>query len=566
MIKKLFPITVLASIMFTACNADNCCIFNAITITHDDLLKSPIEDLLIFPADGEEQDYLLTSVMNWMITDGMPLPAWLDISPASGPAGTDQPMKITAIPNPLGEPQREHTVTFSAPNGFKLTLHIRQLEKVFLFRVGIHYSTSTLDEIIEVPTLDLLTINTGKPHTQLIKSIDLLDFPGPPNFLVGRYADEVVELRFDETTGDLYFRDTDGSGYIPIGSHAELYMAHNSDKNFMQEADIDLSGAEWNAIDSSDFGGIYNGDSHVLTGMYANRDPMGIFYNITGTVENLGIIGPKLSSAVATVRDNGAFASHMSASGVLTNCYVSGGDFNFRGDYNGSLIGECYGTLSRCFSSATITGGRVTGGLIGWARGSATIDQCYFSGELTGASESMGGITALGGIITNCYATGNMSGWTYLENFGGITGASPSKIQHCYVTGAFDGTNASFTGGIIGQPIGSSEASDNCALNHSIIGRLNNTGHICAVGHFINILNNAAWDELPPGNPFFADDGTPVTKSDALSASFWTTGTTGFSWLTPWDPDIWDIADGRLPILKNVGGDQITNNPPSHLL
>ena len=573
MIKKLFPIFALAGVMFSACHADQCCLYSAISITHNDLLKSALEDVLIFPAAGEEQEYLLSSAMSWMITDGMPLPAWLHIYDTSGPAGSNQLLKITTDVNPFGEPEREHLVTFAAPNGFKLTLLIRQLEDVFSFRVGINYSDSGLDEIINVPTLDLLTLDRGKPHTERITSIDLLDFPVPHNFLVGRFADEIVELRFDETTGDLLFRDADGSGFIPIGSHAELYMAHNSDKNFLQEADIDLSGEEWHANSSSTFIGIYNGDNHVLTGMKTTSGPLGIFNDISGTaggtVENLGIIDPELDGG-----SGGAFAFQMSSSATITNCYVSGGTIS--GASVGSLTNKCDGggLISKCYSSATVDGSADAAGLVVAPSSTVTIQYCYFTGEVT-ATNVAGGIFASASAVTpsilevsHCYTTGNVSGGT---NVGGIGGTGNRVlIQYCYATGAVSSTSLN-AGGILGNlgTSGSNSLFNCCALNASVTGVLTGTGRV--VGNVLAgvLTSNAAFDVLGVlgSGGATTKDGFGIIPPYATSASFWTSGITSpaFSWTSGWSTTIWYIENGKLPTLIGVGGVQ-DGTPPFHLL
>ena len=79
------------------------------------------------------------------------------------------------------------------------------------------------------------------------------------------------------------------------------------------------------------------------------------------------------------------------------------------------------------------------------------------------------------------------------------------------------------------------------------------------------LSNNVAWSGMQAlgGITFGVGesnniDGADITATQSKTASFWTT-TMG------WDTTIWDIADCRLPILKNVGGNQTANNPPEHL-
>jgi hypothetical protein len=57
-------------------------------------------------------------------------------------------------------------------------------------------------------------------------------------------------------------------------------------------------------------------------------------------------------------------------------------------------------------------------------------------------------------------------------------------------------------------------------------------------------------------------NGADITVAQAKMASFWTTTTA--TWVG-WNTNVWDFANGRLPILRNVGGNQTANNPPAHL-
>ena len=41
--------------------------------------------------------------------------------------------------------------------------------------------------------------------------------------------------------------------------------------------------------------------------------------------------------------------------------------------------------------------------------------------------------------------------------------------------------------------------------------------------------------------------------------------TTFWSDTIKWDSDVWSFVNGKLPILNNIRGDQLSNNPPEHL-
>ena len=126
-----------------------------------------------------------------------------------------------------------------------------------------------------------------------------------------------------------------------------------------QTADIDLKDSLMvpigTCIDS--FEGHYDGGGHVIKNMKMlnyQGESMGLFNNITGVVENLGIENSKFK-AEDPINRVGAFAGKLSGKGVLRNCYAKGCTIDFNntpGVVVGALVGEqtdasriesCYG-------------------------------------------------------------------------------------------------------------------------------------------------------------------------------------------------------------------------------
>jgi hypothetical protein len=77
---------------------------------------------------------------------------------------------------------------------------------------------------------------------------------------------------------------------------------------------------------------------------------------------------------------------------------------------------------------------------------SATIKNCYSTGEVTGDSNTGGLAGGSNGHITYCYSTSKVTG--SIENTGGLVGDNRRIIKNCYATGKVTGNNR--TGGLAG--------------------------------------------------------------------------------------------------------------------
>ena len=216
----------------------------------------------------------------------------------------------------------------------------------------------------------------------------------------------------------------------------------------------------------------------------------------------------------------GGVAGVVDFEGFITNCYVMGtvnGNGNYYGDsysYNavGGMVGVVdNGTVINCYVSGAVNGRidahQLTGGMVGWL---------------------------YGGIVANCYATNTVSGGYRCS---GIVGnGAQGRVFNC------------------------------AALNSSIGSQESMYNNITRVSYLddISFFNNVAWSGMQAINGTFASrgHGADITSTQAKTASFWVTPTSAW---TGWDTNVWDIANGRLPILKNVGGNQLANNPPAHL-
>jgi predicted outer membrane repeat protein len=116
------------------------------------------------------------------------------------------------------------------------------------------------------------------------------------------------------------------------------------------------------------------------------------------------------------------------------------------GDYVGSLVGDMdEGTITNCYATGGVSGEGKVGGLVGKSEDS-TITNCYATGGVSGVGE-VGGLVgeSKDSTITNCYATGGVWGNDYV---GGLVGNKDGTITNCYATGSVSGDN--YVGGLVG--------------------------------------------------------------------------------------------------------------------
>ncbi|WP_117625022.1 GLUG motif-containing protein, partial [Sedimentisphaera salicampi] len=103
----------------------------------------------------------------------------------------------------------------------------------------------------------------------------------------------------------------------------------------------------------------------------------------------------------------------------------------------GGLCGMNKGTITNCYATGSVSGGwdsNDLGGLCG--RNIGTIENCYATGSVSGGWY-LGGLCGkndYGGTIKNCYSTGSVSGDENSLYLGGLCGRNSGAIENCYAT------------------------------------------------------------------------------------------------------------------------------------
>jgi len=148
-----------------------------------------------------------------------------------------------------------------------------------------------------------------------------------------------------------------------------------------------------------------------------------------------------------------------------------------------------------------------------------------------------------------------------------VVGYNLGSVRNSYATGSVRGQRAA--GGVVGLNAESNENNGqiyNCvALNPSVSSATTSTSDIGRImgAPGPNVSRNHAretmvirYDTDNGGTPkattsdVSGADGRDLSEEAALSAAFWST--------LPWEHTVWEVTDGSLPILRNVGG---TQNP-----
>lgn len=312
---------------------------------------------------------------------------------------------------------------------------------------------------------------------------------------------------------------------------------------------------EWTPLSSAtaQFMGKFDGQNHTVYGMYITKSTSwtGLFGFFNGaTVKNLNVASSFISAPIAANNGVGGIVGKMTGASLIENCTadvkivltnlpasISVGGIAGAA-MNGSTIRNC---ANRGDISVTATGSNVqVGGISGGANAqptavTTTIAQCYNLGDITASKvKGVGGIlgfngwnSTLGRIdLFNCYNYGTVSGLDANVPTGGIVGYSRISFQatNCFNIGAVIGS-ANYTKQIIGQ----AWANTGETVVASLVGCYSNSDlniDACAAANTSADANTKALSY--ENGEFVAENMT------ALSA------------------DAWNLADGRMPTLKNT--------------
>ena len=298
------------------------------------------------------------------------------------------------------------------------------------------------------------------------------------------------------TESDPYQID-DGAQLAYLASEVNKGQTYEN-SYFVLTADIDLVNHDWTPIgnsfsdallggkDYSLFAGNLDGKGHTISNISIGTestplesDVFGLFGATGGKISNLNLDGVTICGIAKNVSGYiiglaGALAG--SASGPIENCHVTNLNMTMNTPdsgmavayWIGGLVGALDGSqhIEECSASGTIkdlSGKGSIGGLIGELGKAAKITYSHADVALDVKSDyyggaDVGGLIGKGNgkndpetVISNCYATGNVTGGAYSGGFAGsLYGLN---IKNCYASGnvsqaaaamaSFVGTDAS---------------------------------------------------------------------------------------------------------------------------
>ena len=168
----------------------------------------------------------------------------------------------------------------------------------------------------------------------------------------------------------------------------------------------------------------------------------GVFDGNNHTISNLTI--------TASTKDYIGLFGYVSSVGKLRNLGVENVNITGRASVGG-LVGyvEHYKvspTLTNCYATGSVSGtGNGVGGLVG-NNTSGPLTSCYATCSVTGGGYVGGLVGQNYGSLTACYATGSVSGTGNVV--GGLAGHNQSTLNSCYATGSVTGGGP--VGGLVG--------------------------------------------------------------------------------------------------------------------
>lgn len=222
---------------------------------------------------------------------------------------------------------------------------------------------------------------------------------------VGLAATEPIAAQSGAPSPDEYesiLSEMDGSG-----SESDPYIVTNVTELQAVEGDVEAAFALGSNIDASQtsnwnegkgftpfgspgnpFIGSFDGREYVITGLTINRPdlfPISLFPSISeeSTIERVGledvdITGRREVSGLVGINQ-----------GTVSQCFTTGSVSGSVGSVGG-LVGSNNGLIEKSYSTATVTGGRRAGGLVGTNAGSGTVRECYAAGSVDGTGGVVG--------------------------------------------------------------------------------------------------------------------------------------------------------------------------------
>jgi hypothetical protein len=287
--------------------------------------------------------------------------------------------------------------------------------------------------------------------------------------------------------------------------------------------------------DSNGFLGIFDGQNHTISGLRINyttsggNADLGFFASVSG---NGMVKDVHFTNAVVISNTNAGGSTGGVVANLRMNAIVQNVSFTGTVTSNRYRTGGIVGTLDNGTIENSIFNGTVAGGGPGW-------DNASFTGGIAGQMQ------ANGGIIRNCFSTGNVTS-TAGRGVGGILGNADGSgtIENNYSTSMVSGVID--VGGIVGRAGTVTAVTNNAALNPSISGTTN-TGRVVGISTGTLDSNFAleamTVDGVPVSGTHDSTHGQCEDLSEFQNIVIWTDpARLNWDFVTIWE---WDDVNSR---------------------
>lgn len=205
--------------------------------------------------------------------------------------------------------------------------------------------------------------------------------------------------------------------------------------------------------------GAVTGTSYNVGGLVGHNEADSVLNcsasgDVTGDYDVGGLVGCNYTGNVSGCSASGAITGISSTVGGLVGDNPLGSVLNSSAsgavegtNMVGGLVGGNGGSVSNCFASGRVTGGKA-GGLVGYNASNGSVLHCSADGTVTGTDYIGGLVGRNSGHVSNCAASGTVTGTDLVGGLVGYNGYSSASVSNCYASGAVKGTSS--VGGLVG--------------------------------------------------------------------------------------------------------------------
>ena len=363
-----------------------------------------------------------------------------------------------------------------------------ELEYIYIAKKRRTDGSNKIDNVLEIAKEDGTIVRSYRgDDTNRFRTASILPMTDTrTQLLVVYYNDDTEDwnMNFYDLPFTKFAAGGDGTKANPylVSTAGDLMQINNAPSaNYKMVDDIDLGNLSWSPLQA--FSGSLDGDNHTLFNLSVNTDAskVGLFQSLDekAHVSNLQFAAPRIHAvednqyvgvvageAVTDTLNNvhvydalvdADEAASPTVGGLIGNaCLMTTianssfeGTVKVKNGYNmGGIVGEARTSadIHNCYAALTAEGESYVGGIAGNIDADSKLTDCRADVDIT-AGNNIGGIVANSqrGPVTRCVATGtitaNESGWTgfstagivgKLQGLWGDDGSSPKVVSHCF--------------------------------------------------------------------------------------------------------------------------------------